>query len=119
MELRYKDGVTRSPKFSCLRHFFMALDNPETGKPLIESVLPLPNRCGHVQVMYMDRHNNEMYIKRITTNPAAWWYNKWHSMGLTDDCVASLMDQFHMESRLVAHLSTFDSTTWVVNSTAS
>ena len=105
-----------SPKFSTLRRMMMELTNPTDGRPLIESVLPLPNRRGYAQIMYLNQGGNDKYIQNITESPTSFWFHVWTIMGLTHDCIASLLDSFVIESRLFANQSTFDQSTWKVTS---
>ncbi len=46
VEIRYTNGQRPEKKYSTLRRFYMNLENPETGKPLIEAILVNPNRAG-------------------------------------------------------------------------
>ena len=116
VELRYNDGRIVSPKFSTLREMMMRMVNPSDGRPLIESVLPLPKRRGYAQIMYLNRGGNEDLIKRMVEYPSAFWFHTWTNMGLTHDCVASLLDSFILEHRLFANKSTLDPVTWKVTS---
>ena len=111
VELRYIDGRKVSPKFSTLREMMMKMVNPSDGRPLIESVLPLPKRRGYAQIMYLNRGGNEDLIKRMVEYPSAFWFHTWTNMGLTHDCIASLLDSFILEYRLFANKSTFDPVT--------
>lgn len=114
VEARYEDKRVAEPKFVTLRHFYMGLTNPITGTALIEGIVPIPNRPGRVQLMFFNKYDNAEYIRKIKKSPAAWWWHHLQSLGLTLNCVKSLMDSFRMEARMFAHQSTFDSATWVV-----
>ena len=43
VEARYVDGRVCSPKFISLRYCYMALENPSSGKPLLEGLVPIPS----------------------------------------------------------------------------
>jgi hypothetical protein len=110
------DGTQASPKFVSLRYFAMELKHPETGQPLLEGFVPLPNRPGRYQVMYFAKGNTGDFVRKIKKSPAAWFWNYLHSLGLKTSCVQSLMDSFRMETRLFADQSTWSAETWVVES---
>lgn len=114
VETKYKDDRAATPKFLTLRHLYMDLENPETGRPLIEGIVPIPNRPGRYQIMFFNKGSNADYIRKIKKSPSAWWWGKLLDMGLTNSCAQSLMDSFDMGVRVFAHLSTFDPATWEV-----
>ena len=116
VELRYNDGRTVSPKFSTLREMMMAMVNPLDGRPLIKSVLSLPNHRGYAQIMYLNQGGNKDFIKCMAEQPSAFWFHTWTNMGLTHDCIVSLLDSFILEYRLFANKSTLDPVTWKVTS---
>ena len=74
VEMRFEDGRISAPKFSCLRRLYsMNLTNPITGKALVQSVYPVPEDHGRVQVMYVQKHGNGEYLNRIAENPTGFW----------------------------------------------
>ena len=96
----------------------MILENPETGKPLIESILVNPNRAGTAQIVYFNAGGNGDYIRKIKKHPSAWWWNYFLRLGLKKNCIKILMDAFKTEHCIYAAMSDFDVATWVVTSRA-
>ena len=53
--------------------FLLNLENPKTGKPLIETILVNPNQAGTAQIVYFNAGGNGDYIRKIKKHPSAWW----------------------------------------------
>ncbi len=116
VKIRYDNGRKPSPNYACLRHFYMSLINPETGKPLIEGINLNPNKPGTLQIMSVNAGNNSKFLDRIKEHPAAWWWQYLLSMSIKTTCTQILMDSFDFGPRMNAQHSSFDSSTWIVTS---
>ncbi len=65
VELFFLDGIQASPKVITLRRMFMDLKNPDTDKPLIESIIPIPSCTDKCQIKFKDIDGNVITSQKL------------------------------------------------------
>ena len=117
VEVKFADGKKMGHrKCQCLQDLFMDLVNPNTEKPLLEAVIPVPSKPGCIQLMFLPKGKHDKLIAKMVVHPVGlWWEYMRLVLGFTDNCAKSFMNSFKIEARMGARHCILDVDTWEIH----